>query len=252
MMCADSASKADEGIYAYMCTWEHSGRVLNTSAFRRLKVQGTTKKLKFEVFCGQNIEDNCHLCEVEISQRRSVFMAILTIDTVTMMDHQSQFKCVAMNDQKWISAVVSLKPKGLTETSSYDAYVVYQIDGVDKGMEEKVCQFVSSILPTVLEQKCGFRLFINGRDDLPGIGSGGQWGYSSSLTPAEDYDCQVGLHQALVHSAMSVLLIQLGDMGEGDYTHLPPLPAAPIPQECPFKVAEGKAGVDAAQLELLE
>lgn len=54
----------------------------------------------------------CYCSEVEISSRRIIVTAILTIDTVTMKDLQSEFKCGAMNDQKWISAVVTLKPKG--------------------------------------------------------------------------------------------------------------------------------------------
>lgn len=191
----------------------------------------------------------------------------------------------------------------------YDAYVVYQMDGVDKDMDEKVYNFVCSYLPTVLEQKCGFRLFIYGRDDLPGEGwffqtvscplrskcnsnkvksyllpllsvllspdrmelveacmrlsrwliviltpssstwsgsggqgSCGQWGYSSSLTTAEDYDCQVGLYQALVHSKMSVILIQLGDMGEGGYTHLPPGLQHLVRKSAPLMWQEGRRG----------
>lgn len=43
---------------------------------------------------------------------RSIFTAILTINTVTMRDLQSKFTCVAMNDQKWYYAVVTLKLRG--------------------------------------------------------------------------------------------------------------------------------------------
>ncbi|XP_064800705.1 interleukin-1 receptor-like 1 isoform X2 [Oncorhynchus masou masou] len=354
------ASKADEGIYTCVCTWEHNGTVLKTSASRRLKIQApsashppqinlpingstettdlyTTKKLRCEAFCGQNIEDNCHLwwemngvkvgsqqqgysvnttSEVEVSSMRNIFTAILTINTVTMRDLQSKFTCVAMNDQKWNYAVVTLKLRGFMfmglcvvlllffllaavavkifdidlallirgvfkccgrseDGKVYDAYVVYQMDGVDKEREEKVYHFVSSVLPTVLEQKCGFRLFIHGRDDLPGEGdkelvedcmrlsrrliviltpssstlsgsggqgSCGQWGYSSSLTTAEDYDCQVGLLQALVHSEMNVILIQLGDMGEGGYTHLPPGLQHLVRKSAPLMWQEGRRG----------
>ncbi|CAB1328780.1 unnamed protein product [Coregonus sp. 'balchen'] len=360
LLWVDDASKADKGIYTCVCTWEHNGRVLNTSASRRLKIQApsashppqinlprdgstettdlyTTKKLRCEAFCGQNIEDNCHMwwemngvkvgsqqqgysvittSEMEVSSMRSIFTAILTIDTVTIKDLQSEFKCVAMNDQQWISAGVTLKPRGFMfmglcvalllfllwaavavkvfdidlallfrgvfkcygrseDGKVYDAYVVCQMDGVDKDMEEKVFHFVSNILPTVLEQKCGFRLFIHGRDDIPGedrmelveacmrlsrrliviltpssssgSGSGGQgsWGqrgYSSSLTPVEDYDFQVGLHQALVHSEMSVILIQLGAMGEGGYTHLPPGLQHLVRKSAPLMWQEGRRG----------
>uniref|UniRef100_A0A674F4H7 Interleukin-1 receptor-like 1 n=1 Tax=Salmo trutta TaxID=8032 RepID=A0A674F4H7_SALTR len=330
------ASKADEGIYTCVCTWEHNGTVFNTSASRRLKIKApsashppqinlprngstettdlyTTKKLRCEAFCGQNIEDNCHVwweingvkvhtcTEVEVSSMRNL---------------QSKFTCVAMNDQKWTSAVVTLKLRGFMfmglcvvlllffllaavaikvfyidlvllfrgvfkcygrseDGKVYDAYVVYQMDGVDKDMDEKVYNFVCSVLPTVLEQKCGFRLFIHGRDDLPGEdrmelveacmrlsrrliviltpssstwsgsggqGSCGQWGYSSSLTTAEDYDCQVGLYQALVHSEMSIILIQLGDMGEGGYTHLPPGLQHLVRKSAPLMWQEGRRG----------
>ncbi|XP_064869067.1 interleukin-1 receptor-like 1 isoform X2 [Oncorhynchus nerka] len=336
------ASKADEGIYTCVCTWEHNGTVLKTSASRRLKIKApsashppqinlprngstettdlyTTKKLRCEAFCGQNIEDNCHVwwyingvkvrsqqqgysvnttSKVEVSSMRSIFTAILTINTVTMRDLQSKFECVAMNDQKWEYAVVTLKPRaavavkvfdidlvllfrgvfkccGRSEDGKvYDAYVVYQMDGVDKEREEKVYHFVSIVLPTVLEQKCGFRLFIHGRDDLPGEdrlelveacirlsrrliviltpscawsdsggqSSCGQCGCSSSLTTAEDYDCQVGLYQALVHSEMSVILIQLGDMGEGGYTHLSPGLQHLVRKSAPLIWQEGRRG----------
>uniref|UniRef100_A0A674F4D2 Interleukin-1 receptor-like 1 n=1 Tax=Salmo trutta TaxID=8032 RepID=A0A674F4D2_SALTR len=331
-----NASKADEGIYTCVCTWEHNGTVLNTSASRRLKIKApsashppqinlprngstettdlyTTKKLRCEAFCGQNIEDNCHVWW-EINGVK--VHTCTEVEAFSMRNLQSKFTCVAMNDQKWTSAVVTLKLRGFMfmglcvvlllffllaavaikvfdidlvllfrgvfkrygrseDGKVYDAYIVYQMDGKDKDMDEKVYNFVCSVLPTVLEQKCGFRLFIYGRDDLPGEdrmelveacmrlsrrliviltpssstwsgsggqGSYGQWGYSSSLTTAEDYDCQVGLYQALVHSEMSIILIQLGDMGEGGYTHLPPGLQHLVRKSAPLMWQEGRRG----------
>ncbi|KAM3862208.1 interleukin-1 receptor type 1-like [Diretmus argenteus] len=128
----------------------------------------------------------------------------------------------------------------------YDAYVIYQAQEEDKALEETLCQFVSKVLPSVLEQKCGYRLFIHGRDDLPGedrlvllethirmsrrlmviltlgSGPGSEVTDQHHASPQTSVDWQVGLHEALVQREMSVILIHLGDMVPQGYTHLPP------------------------------
>lgn len=51
----------------------------------------------------------------------------------------------------------------------YDAYVLYTKSS-GGGSFYRLETFVHRILPDVLEQQCGYNLFILGRDDLPGEG----------------------------------------------------------------------------------
>ncbi|XP_062287827.1 interleukin-1 receptor-like 1 [Scomber scombrus] len=131
----------------------------------------------------------------------------------------------------------------------FDAYVVYQTPSGDKAAEDTFCQFMTKILPSVLEEKCGYRLFIHGRDDIPGedrlelvedrmklsrrlmviLTPGSKSGTevpdicpTSPLNSVGGFDWQVGLHHALMQAEMNVILIQLGDTGPEGYTHLPP------------------------------
>ncbi|XP_051762971.1 interleukin-1 receptor-like 1 [Ctenopharyngodon idella] len=114
----------------------------------------------------------------------------------------------------------------------FDAYVIYQRN-LEEKTDKTVSDFVNGSLVTVLESYCGFKLFIHGRDDLPGedcmnmteskiqlsrrliiiLTSG-----TSTISSAA-YDLELGLHQALVQGETGVILIQLGQMK--DYTHLP-------------------------------
>lgn len=150
---------------------------------------------------------------------------------------------------KWFAIDLTLLSRQLfpfkmgdNDSKVFDAYVVYQLQTEDKNIEDGLGRFVSQDLPKILEDKCGYKLFIHGRDDLPGEdrlelveermrksrrliviltpGSGSE--ISETYHQPEGYDWQVGLHQALVQRDLSVILIQLGDTGPGGYSHLPP------------------------------
>ncbi|KAG9349319.1 hypothetical protein JZ751_027762 [Albula glossodonta] len=315
-----SASNRDEGIYICICTWKHSQKDFNTSASRRLIMTapsasyppiikhptsdtetaelGSSKTLVCAVFFGLNIKDFCDLWwEIngqiirwenrytenitrEIKDNATTYTAILTISSVSKEDFYSEFRCIAMNTQRWVNHTVTLKPRetiytqivvsssvllvflmalvvfkyfivdlsllfrGVFKMRSpadgkvYDAYVIYQRHDLEKAVEEKIDNFVGRLLPEVLEKKCGYRLFIHGRDDLPGedhmelietrmklsrrlmviLTSGSEKGHEASANP-EDYDRQVGLHQALVREELKVILIELEKMH--CYSHLP-------------------------------
>lgn len=147
---------------------------------------------------------------------------------------------------------------------AFDAYVVYQLQSEDKVTEDTLCHFVTKVLPEVLEEKCGYRLFIHGRDDIPGedrlelvedrmkksrrliviltpgSGSGPEVKEQNlQQTVLGGFDWQVGLHHALVQREMTVILIQLGDIGPQGYTHLPPGLQHLIQKSAPIKWPQG-------------
>ncbi|XP_053733262.1 interleukin-1 receptor-like 1 [Synchiropus splendidus] len=131
-------------------------------------------------------------------------------------------------------------------TKVYDAYVIYQSQSETKDIEYLLSEFISRSLPSVLEAQCGYKLFIQGRDDTPGedrlelvekrmkcsrrlmIILTPASSFSSTdceLASARElafagFDWQVGIHHVLVQREMSVILVQLGDTDQ-EYSHLP-------------------------------
>ncbi|NXF36741.1 IL1R1 protein, partial [Nyctibius bracteatus] len=116
----------------------------------------------------------------------------------------------------------------------YDAYVLYAKSSGGRSFHH-LETFVRRILPDVLEQQCGYNLFILGRDDLPGeavvsvtdetlkqsrrlmiiLGS-----ETSSCCLLEDTsEQQLAVYNALIRDGIQVILIEMDEIQ--DYTSMP-------------------------------
>ncbi|XP_066543048.1 interleukin-1 receptor-like 1 [Hoplias malabaricus] len=145
---------------------------------------------------------------------------------------------------KWLTVDLALFFRGLWVTQKnrddgkvYDAYVIHQKNNMDEETENSLAHFIHRVLPDILENRCGFKLYIHGRDDLPGedfteltektmqlsrrliVVLTPETSQSQEVTTPQDYDWKVGLHQVMIQQEMSIILIQLGDIK--DYSHLP-------------------------------
>lgn len=242
----------------------------NTTAIAVLTIQKVTAEDFRSVFTcfviGQTTADNTTLT---LKPRESVVPLIIGALCVSLL-------CViAVGLIKYFSIDLALffRPYFQLKHHSkdwrmYDAYVVYKMQDVDKATEDALCLFVTKSLPFVLEEKCGYRLFIHGRDDLPGedrlelvedrmkqsrrlmvilTPGSGSGSSPSSLEDSivEGFDWQLGLHHALVQSEMTVILIQLGDMGPQGYTHLPPALQHLIHKSAPIRWPKDARGASA-------
>ncbi|NWR40967.1 IL1R1 protein, partial [Regulus satrapa] len=116
----------------------------------------------------------------------------------------------------------------------YDAYVLYTKSSEGRS----ICYletFVRRILPDVLEKQCGYKLFIMGRDDLPGeaVVSVADETLQQSrrlmiiLGPETSRCClledtseqQLAMYNALIRDGIQVILVEVGEIQ--DYTGMP-------------------------------
>ncbi|KAG2456609.1 TNIK kinase, partial [Polypterus senegalus] len=111
-----------------------------------------------------------------------------------------------------------------SDGKTYDAYVVYSKNN-PWAPSNKAAQFALQVLPHVLEKKCGYKLFIFGRDELPGeavtdvvlknIQKSRRliFIYASKLYDEYDplvlFELHTGLYDALICNKVKVILIEL-------------------------------------------
>ncbi|NXA22900.1 ILRL2 protein, partial [Ibidorhyncha struthersii] len=116
----------------------------------------------------------------------------------------------------------------------YDAYVLYTKSSRGRSFNRRET-FVRRILPDVLEQQCGYNLFILGRDDLPGeavVSVADETlkqsrrlmiileSETSSYCLLEDTsEQQLAMYNALIRDGIQVILIEMDEIQ--DYTSMP-------------------------------
>ncbi|XP_062861478.1 interleukin-1 receptor type 1 [Trichomycterus rosablanca] len=151
---------------------------------------------------------------------------------------------LAVGTAKWLAVDLVLFFRSLPimqnkrdDDKLYDAYVIYQRDTLDEETASRLAHFVNCVLPAVLENDCGYTLYIHGRDELPGedcsevIGTrmqqsrqlivvlaSGTSQHPQVVSP-QGYEWQLGLHQLLVEQELTAIVIQLGEIK--DFSHLP-------------------------------
>ncbi|XP_069493038.1 interleukin-1 receptor-like 1 isoform X2 [Ambystoma mexicanum] len=111
----------------------------------------------------------------------------------------------------------------------YDAYVIFARKyHIYDDTNDPVQYFVYNILLDVLEKKCGFTLYVQGRNLLPGedMSTAADWAISKSrrlililsseLVEAEEIaiEQQFGLYSALVSSDLKVIVIEMEKIGD--------------------------------------
>ncbi|XP_059356653.1 interleukin-1 receptor type 1-like isoform X3 [Carassius carassius] len=149
----------------------------------------------------------------------------LLLSTVSEEDFYLNFTCMAFSSRGHPTGQITLVPAA-GDGKQYDAYIAYP--RVLEGSSEKAEIFAMSTLPQVLEGQYGYKLFILGRDGLPGeaVVDVVQDALSrcrrllllytaSSLCSPEAQDWaeqQTGLYQVLVEDSMSVVLLELEEI----------------------------------------
>ncbi|XP_017285617.1 interleukin-1 receptor-like 1 isoform X2 [Kryptolebias marmoratus] len=275
--------------------------ILSPTAKMQLADEGVGIKLNCSILCGTNVNRECAASwdvdgkaveqmdgynqtiktVIEEDTQNFISTAILTIERVSPKDFQHTFKCTGVgfytNDfilkLKQRESVIPLVIQGVCVVFiCVLAAVLIRCFAIDIALLFRP-YFPLRRHNEVLEDKCGYRLFIQGRDDIPGedrlelverclkqsrrlmviltpgskLGSEvtDQCSTSNQTSVIGGYDWQVGLHHALVQRELSVILIQLGDTGPQGYTHLPPGLQHLIRKSAPIRWPEGSRGAAA-------
>ncbi|KAF3843589.1 hypothetical protein F7725_002438 [Dissostichus mawsoni] len=122
---------------------------------------------KLKIDKGQ-LSANCARTRSETVPVKGVWMErVLTISKLQEKDYNINYTCRASSARGKSQSYFTLLPTD-SDGKLYDAYVAYSQPNTE-GFSNEVEAFVLHTLPEVLEKACGYKLFIAGRDCMPGM-----------------------------------------------------------------------------------
>ncbi|XP_009637237.1 interleukin-1 receptor-like 1 isoform X3 [Egretta garzetta] len=148
----------------------------------------------------------------------------LHITEVKKEDLQANFTCIVVNEMGNTKATVTLKLKA-QYGKIYDAYVIYPRSHTSEA--NFVEYFVYQIMPDILENKCGYKLCIYGRDIYPGEDTASAIEkrmqksrrliilLTNQLINCKEpaYDQHIALYNALIPNNTKVILLEMETIG---------------------------------------
>ncbi|CAB1347147.1 unnamed protein product, partial [Coregonus sp. 'balchen'] len=162
-------------------------------------------------------------------------------------DFYINYTCLVSSERGISLAFFILQPTD-SDGKLYDAYVAYpRLFGDGGGACGEAEMFALHMLPQVLEGRCGYRLFILGRDSLPGEAivdaveesmlasrrlllvysgstfcSGSHSDSSSGVLEAwQIFERQTAMHRALLEGSLKVVLVELEEVSPTQLTLFP-------------------------------
>ncbi|XP_034275820.1 interleukin-1 receptor type 1-like [Pantherophis guttatus] len=178
LVCNVSADPLDKMV---IVTWKFNNEILNTDEKYKILSGKQIIEVKLNISKVKDRNYGQYLCEVWSQHATQVAYVVLNYPApniqiyvigglisplLIIVASLLTYKFFKVDIILWYRDSCQPLSKGISDEKVYDAYVLYphNISGYVYLTET----FVFKLLPEILEKQCGYKLFILGRDDVPG------------------------------------------------------------------------------------
>ncbi|XP_068121391.1 interleukin-1 receptor-like 2 [Hyperolius riggenbachi] len=221
-----------EGKNVNIVTADGKRFIYHNLTFLRVKREDYNQKIVCEARNDAGISEAYVILKYPDPNFRGPLIAIFAVGAFLIITSLIVVKFFQVDIVLWYRSSLFSRPH-LNDGKAYDSYIMYPKNATGNSSYE-MDLFVLKILPDVLETQCAYRLFIIGRDDLPGqamadvvdeaisqsrrliivLGN-----VSNESTLGEDFEQKIAMYDALIRNKFKVILIELEKIT--DYSCMP-------------------------------